>query len=270
MTTVTAEAVAEHPAVNLSEPKEPHFFSVNYAKGDTWYRSCYASPRDHVLLDASTSYAAAPVHDGQRTGGNPRFGVPGRMRCHAPDARIVYLVRDPVKRTYSAYWHNVRSGIERRPFLHAVRENDWYLDLSRYGFQISEFYEIFPPEQILVLNVESRSLTQLAEAIWSFVGLSPPRAPVVAARVRNPSYRYTGIGRRLTALPFARRGLKVVRARTKHITPDWAHRAMGRLLTSPIPAMTGPERATVRAELADDVQWFKALTDIDFTAADGQ
>jgi len=39
--------------------------------------------------------------------------VPAKVSSISPKAMLMYLLRDPVERSYSGYWHNVRM-LERR------------------------------------------------------------------------------------------------------------------------------------------------------------
>jgi hypothetical protein len=136
-TTSFADMLAQHPAIVLSTPKEPHFFTFNRDRGLDWYAERFAGPRDdRVLLDASTSYSAWPFScdDGDATD-DPRVGVPERIRSLRPDARFIYLLRDPVERAYSAYWHRVRRGFEHRPLRDAIHARSRYIAMSSYAYQ---------------------------------------------------------------------------------------------------------------------------------------
>jgi hypothetical protein len=63
-------------------------------------------------------------------------GVPERMAQVVPEARLVYMVRDPIARMRSMYMHQVSAGRERRRAEKALLD-DRYLGPSLYGFQRS-------------------------------------------------------------------------------------------------------------------------------------
>ena len=76
----------------------------------------------------------------------PAFGgVPGRMAQVIPNARLVYVVRDPIARMRSMYMHQVSAGRERRRPEVALLD-DRYLGPSRYGFQLAAFLDHFERE----------------------------------------------------------------------------------------------------------------------------
>jgi hypothetical protein len=77
------------------------------------------------------------------------------MHQIVPDAKLLWILRDPVDRAYSNYWHAVCAGAEWLSFEEAVRrenerikQNIWkgYVRRSRYVEQIDRFLEYFNRE----------------------------------------------------------------------------------------------------------------------------
>lgn len=97
----------QHPATRLSDPKEIHYFSVNWDEGEDWYRTKFPGATDYVmLLDASTSYVMAPASDIMPDSSKrPRWerSVPERIHSYAEIAKFIYMLCRPTERTYSAY-----------------------------------------------------------------------------------------------------------------------------------------------------------------------
>src|SRR6266545_4653829 len=149
-TTTLAFLLGQHPRVTLSRPTECDYFTRHHVRGVQWYRSLFAGPPDAVLLDASNSYSCAPVDERAvppESSDFPHIGVPGRIHALNPHAKFIYILRDPVTRTYSDYWHMVRTGEEREPFRAAIeREDRYYFRLSDYRMQIERYLEFFPLE----------------------------------------------------------------------------------------------------------------------------
>jgi hypothetical protein len=95
--------------------------------------------------------------------------APERIHKHFPEVKIIAILRNPIDRAYSAYWHGRRVGaIETSTtFGEAVRnykvnQGKPYGDMVTAGFyseQISRYLNYFPIEQIHVLSFES-TLTQ--------------------------------------------------------------------------------------------------------------
>jgi hypothetical protein len=142
-----------HPQIQMSAMKEPHFFagdpgSIPFGgpRVDNLddYRKLF-DPRVPVRGEASPSYAAYPR----------RLGVPARIKELVPDARFIYLVRDPIGRTLSHYQHAVAVDGERRDLAEALGDLDpanLYLCASRYATQLEQYLAHFPAERILIVE----------------------------------------------------------------------------------------------------------------------
>ena len=109
--------------------------------------------------------------------------VPGRIVRRLPDLKLVWILRDPVDRAYSNYWHLVGNGNEIHSFEGAVdlelknRQSIGirrYLERSNYATQIERFLEFFPRSQMLFLRsdmLRSDSLGVL-RTVCDFLGYS--------------------------------------------------------------------------------------------------
>jgi hypothetical protein len=139
----------EHPDVFLGRGGrfgEPNFFieEHNWRRGRGWYESLFdGSDRATAIGECSPSYSMAHVYG----------GVPERMARVVPQARLVYVVRDPIARMQSMYMHQVSAGRERRRAEVALLD-DRYLGPSLYGFQLAAFLEHFDRSQVLVIASE--------------------------------------------------------------------------------------------------------------------
>ncbi len=168
-TTTLYGYLTEHPQLFLCEPKEPDFFVAeqNWRRGIDWYRGLFAAaPAGARRGEASTGYTKA--------GQFP--GVPGRIRQVAPDARLIYLIRDPVARMRSHYIHARLTGAERRPPEQAIVPGSIYLDASLYAFQLDQYLAAgFPIEQLLVVQTEQMGDDPqgLLARVETFIGVEP-------------------------------------------------------------------------------------------------
>lgn len=137
-----------HPQIYMSPVKEPEFFAEesNWRRGTEWYHKQFASagPDTIAMGEASTVYTKYPRYR----------GVPKRIADLIPQARLIYVIRDPIERIRSHYQHKVAQGSERAPLEKAVFENPTYVDCSRYALQIEQYLEYFPLEQLLVITLE--------------------------------------------------------------------------------------------------------------------
>src|SRR3954447_17800429 len=136
-TTTLAFLLDQHPHLSIGETKEPHFFTDHWRKGLEWYRKQFPDSANTVCLDASTSYSMAPLTKGWKHR-DPKVyeGIPARVHSVRPDAKFIYLLRNPVDRTYSGYWHDVRMGVKNEPSKTALQRDPFYLDVSDYHGQL--------------------------------------------------------------------------------------------------------------------------------------
>jgi hypothetical protein len=135
-----------HPEIQMSKPKELNFFveELNWDLGLDWYASRF-DDRFAVRGESSPHYTNLP-----------RFkGVPARIKEHCPDARLIYMVRDPIKRILSHWVHATGAGYETRELASTLAEPDSsYIHRSLYWMQLQSYLELFEREQIEVIAQE--------------------------------------------------------------------------------------------------------------------
>lgn len=229
-----------HPEVSMSNPKELNFFIAerNWPRGLEWY-SRHFDPRARCRGEASPNYTAFPNHT----------GVPERMAEVVPDARLIYLVRDPIDRIAAHWVHNYakrrEKGGMRETLLHP---NTSYVSRSRYFMQLQRFVEHFPPEQLLVLDNadlrDDRAVT--LRRIFEFVGVDPGFEHPKFDQVRHSTSRKkraTNLGMRVQALSRTRSGMRIPRR-------AWLALDVALPLSKPI---SRPSSEEVRAALGGEV-----------------
>jgi hypothetical protein len=156
-----------HPEVEMSRPKELNFFvaELNWPLGPDWYASHF-SGRASVRGESSPHYT-----------NRPRFeGVAERMRSVVADARLVYMVRDPIDRMLSHYLHNVGGGYDDRTLADAFADPESaYVTRSRYFFQLEPYLEEFGPERIEIVGREElkRDRPATMRRVFAFLGVDP-------------------------------------------------------------------------------------------------
>ncbi|MET0103939.1 MAG: sulfotransferase [Sedimenticola sp.] len=191
-TTFLADMLNQHQEILLADPKEPGFFARNFEKGEDWYRKCFSYDNGtKILLDASTSYTMSPDMT-REFKESPLVGVPERICNFSPDAKLIYVMRNPVMRTYSAYWHNVRAGTETRGFIEAIKSSDFYLRTSNYMLQINEFKKYFNDGRIKLLIFEEmiENPASAIEEVCEFIGIDSEIE--IKTAPKNRSFVYKG------------------------------------------------------------------------------
>lgn len=156
-TTSLHEYLNEHPDIFMSEVKEPGYFAeeLNLDKGEDWYLSLFKGAGDaQIIGESSTHYSKYPAHK----------NVAERIAGFSPDARLVYVMRDPIERALSQYWFSIDSSarrpvgniyMERRPILTAFKEDNSFTDFSDYALQLRQYLDYFPLDKIYTLTFES-------------------------------------------------------------------------------------------------------------------
>jgi hypothetical protein len=156
----------QHPRVIAPLRKEVHYFDLNFERGESWYRANFGrAGQGGVNIDSSPYYLFHPQ-------------VPQRAHARVPDAKLIVLLRDPVRRAYSHYWHERDKGREPLSFEDAIAaepdriERDQerlargeiqrseahqyfsYLARGRYAEQLEHWLNFYPREQLLILRFE--------------------------------------------------------------------------------------------------------------------
>src|SRR4051812_19823369 len=132
--------------------KELNFFAGpgwSWDRGTDWYEAQFRGGESaKVRGESSPSYSMHPWVP----------GVPERIHGLVPDAKLIYLVRDPIDRMVSQYAHYSSRGYIRQPIsklFSADRfwESDYIL-FSRYAMQLDQYLRHFPSSQVLVVAQE--------------------------------------------------------------------------------------------------------------------
>ncbi len=257
-TTALHRYLGEHPEIFMSQQKELQLFHRDdWRERLSWYESQFP-------VDAPIRGEGSPVYTLHPLGGD----VPGRMREVVPDAKLIYIVRDPIERFIAHYVEHFALGFESRPFAQVaadLRPGNQVLAGSRYATQLEQFLEHFQPAQILVLDQQDlrvRRLETLTE-VFGFLGVREDFRSEAFDAVHNERKRLRynkfahWLHRRRMLQPARRAGAKL---------PEPLRRFGRRGFGTPIPApvLAGELRAGVQAQLAEEADRFRAMTGLRF------
>ncbi len=192
--------LGRHPQIAPSLRKETEYFTIDYDKGEAWYRAHFPLRvrrtvhewRGNRLLafEATPDYLFDPR-------------APERLAGMLPDAKLVVMLRDPVERAYSHYHHNVRHGLEDLSFRDAIAAEDEriapdiaamrndadnrvrnfrnysYVSRGQYGEQIARWLDLFDRDRFLFIIAEDffedpESALHSLEAFVDIETWSPP------------------------------------------------------------------------------------------------
>lgn len=158
-----------HPQISMSSVKELNFFILefNWSRGVQWYESNFTD-KTKILGESSTNYTMCHIFD----------GVPESMYSVLPEAKLIYILRDPVDRIVSHYTHDYRIGKEKRSISKALAdlENNHYVSChyvscSKYYMQLEQYLNYFPQSNILIITLEdlSRHRHRTLQKVFKFL-----------------------------------------------------------------------------------------------------
>jgi hypothetical protein len=211
--------LGRHPSIFMTEAIEPSYFvdpeQLKVIWPEMWAREYWRDERNYLQLfasagdasivgEVSTNYTKIPLVT----------GVAERLHAFNPDARLIYLLRDPVERTYSHYWHMVRYHSEYRSIAAAIERDPQYVAVSNYAMQLAPFRERFGDTRVAVLTHEQlvRDPYATMEALHRWLGLDTAGVDLAdfkdAENVTPDVFRmpvWNGIPRKLWQSPPVRR-----------------------------------------------------------------
>jgi Sulfotransferase family len=184
-TTYLNKLLGAHPSIFMCTPEEPtyfvdpaqlaklwpHVWDLGFWRNEKQYLRLFESSEEaEILGEASTNYSKLPLVS----------GVPERISRFNKKARFIYLLRDPVKRTLSHYWHMVRYHAEHRQIMTAIKEDSQFTDVSYYAMQLESYFRYFSPDQVKVLTYEQLISAPLEtmHALYEWLGVDPANIDV--------------------------------------------------------------------------------------------
>jgi hypothetical protein len=174
-TTTLHEYLDTHPQIAMSHEKEPGYFveELGLHKGEEWYFSRWSglNGQHRYRGESSTHYTKLPIFQ----------GVPDRLFRFNPEARLIYIMRNPFDRVVSHYWHALRDahhGGELRPLLKAVKDDPGYLAFSDYATQLEPYFDRFGRDAVFTVTFEAllEDPQREVDRIYRWLGL--PSHPI--------------------------------------------------------------------------------------------
>ena len=189
-TTTLQKLLEQHPQVWLSPQKELQFFSLQYDRGSEWYAGCFAQAQPHQICGDITPYYIF----------HPQAAK--RIASLIPAARLIVLLRDPVERCLSQYFHSCRLGLESLDLeaalaaepvrlagsedqllaangRHRGHQEHSYVARSRYEDQLNCYWQYFDHQQLIL--IKSEEFFERCDDVWlriqQFLGLEPIPLP---------------------------------------------------------------------------------------------
>ena len=201
--------LSQHPDIYMSPMKEPNFFAYDGATplfryppecmgkgGAVRARLRNATLRNRIesLEQYRRLFAGAA---GQRVLGESSVSylyskdAPRLIRLHAPEVRLIAILRNPVDRAYSRFLHARREGLEPLPdFVEALTAEDqriadgyapvWhYRNRGYYHVQLQRYFRLFDRKRIHIMLYDDFCRDPLAQiqALFRFLEVDPSFVP---------------------------------------------------------------------------------------------
>lgn len=190
-TTFLAASLAQHPRVFLARPMvpEPKVCLAAHPLGEEGYRARYrqlfsAAGKGAVRIEKTTNYLESEA-------------ARERLARLLPEARFLFILREPVARAVSNWKWSTQNGIESLPFAEAValegqRPNPLgpgreaarpfdYMLRGRYGSFARAWYDSVGPERVYFMLLETALLepVRTARKLEQWIGLAPRSLPAL-------------------------------------------------------------------------------------------
>jgi hypothetical protein len=175
----------QHPDVFMSRPKETFFFNTHFDKGIEWFASHFEGRSgEHAIGEGTPWTMSAPE-------------APARVATHLPEARLIFILRNPIERAHSQYYFYVYTGrVEPDVAFHeAIRDEHStfgqdMLACGMYDEQLERFEEYFDRSQMkIILHEDLRERTgEVVQDVYRFLDVDSGFEPDLAARPNSTHY----------------------------------------------------------------------------------
>lgn len=191
-TTWLQKNLGEHPDICTPKYKEIHFFDKAhiYKKGPKWYQtqfektiSCRASG------EYTPNYLWEPKDPAEALESGHFPGIANRVYELNPNIRWIAILRDPVERAISAYYHQIRAGrVAPTQRISEVWGRFGIRSMGDYATALKQWFKLFPEAQGKILIFEEDILKTPEKSLielYQFLGVDPDFRPASVARRRN-------------------------------------------------------------------------------------
>lgn len=182
-TTALHDFICMHPDAARPTKKEIHFFSLYPWRPHAWYQSHFACEDDKVIGEASPTYFDVAYTQ----------AIPKLISTFSPDIRLLLIVRNPIDRALSHFYHLQKiNRVEQlqnadvndfltRPHLNMLTQTDvedFYLhqiiDFSLYYRKLMTYLGVFDKESMLIIHNDQlkNAARETMASVYSFLGMA--------------------------------------------------------------------------------------------------
>lgn len=156
--------IEAHPDFFVYESNKWYYwdYEKNFGEYLEWYKSFFSQARkDQIIGEDSTTYFSSkkPAE---------------RIKDLLPDCKLIFLLRDPVKRCYSHYWHNLRSGRAFNNFEKTIQMNTRpIITKGFYKDKIKNYKKHFSKDNLKFIIFENfvSNTQEVISEVCDFIGV---------------------------------------------------------------------------------------------------
>jgi len=172
----------QHPQVFIPKTKELHYFDRHYERSIEYYES--------LFMDWAGQEAVGELTPGYLSGVySPNRNIPELIRRHLPNVKLIAVLRNPVERAYSHYWHNVSQDARNLglSFEDKLQQRPQILQEGFYFEHLARYLSLFPRRQMLILLYDDLTEDPFSflRQIYEFLGVDPHFRSGVESLNRN-------------------------------------------------------------------------------------
>jgi len=132
----------EHQEVACPPTDSIHYYNIHYARGEEWYFRFFKDAQSgQVLFDPTPAYIRS-------------LWAPRRIAKDNPEAKIICVLRNPIDRAFSHYWHEKKKGKIAFEFEEVTENYDLFsswIEPGLYAEHLERYLKHFSRDQILCL-----------------------------------------------------------------------------------------------------------------------
>ncbi len=209
--------ISQHPEIEgPDEMKDTHFFTLNryFQKGNNWLESFYNKKKGaRVRLQGAVNYIFLEE-------------APAKIFEYNSNSKFILILRDPVKRAFSAFKYFEKLGIEKRLFAEALsdelnkptnedhfRYNFTYINHGYYFKQLQAWLKYFRKEQFCILIYEElfKNPENYIRQVFEFLEVEPDFKPLLTKKNETGEVKYRWLNTLIFANPKLLKVLKRIK-----------------------------------------------------------
>ena len=263
-TTSLYEYLKGHPDIFMPPAKEPRYFGGPDPSGPTTHDLVYPDDEQRYLNLFAEARDERRV--GEATSGYVYSeAAPARIRGFQPDARIIVMVRDPIKMIQSFHSQRVEEGRERVATFEAavapepVGHRQYYIDSAGYARYLPRWIDAVGRDRVHVIVMEDLIADPIGTyvRVLQFLDIDQSYRPDFVAHnkrwtTRFPLLRRAARSRIPQWVLFRALPALAGETRVRHVVRRFRHSSLGRKESRSTP-MSPKLRSDLQRDLEPDV-----------------